>query len=66
MEDKFMKAEEVAKVLGVSVSFAYKIVRQLNGELKKQGFITIAGRVNREYFNERLYKSGKEDKDACL
>ena len=66
MEDKFMKAEEVAKVLGISISFAYKIVRQLNEELRKQGFITIAGRVNREYFNERLYKAGKEDKDACL
>ena len=25
-----------------------------------EGFITIAGRVNRQYFNERLYGAGKE------
>ena len=29
-------------------------------ELKAKGFITIAGRVNRQYFYERFYGSGKE------
>ena len=43
-----------------------KIVRKLaqtegvNEELKAKGFITIAGRVNRQYFYERLYGAGKE------
>ena len=37
-----------------------KLIRQLNEELKGKGFITIAGRVNRQYFNERLYGAGKE------
>jgi len=27
--------------------------------LKAKGFITIAGRVNRQYFYERLYGAGK-------
>ena len=33
---------------------------KLNEELKAKGFITIAGRVNRQYFYERLYGAGKE------
>ena len=60
MESKFMRAEEVAEVLDVSVSFAYKVMKQMNDELKAKGYITISGRVNREYFYERLYTARKE------
>ena len=49
MDNKFMRVEEVAEVLEVSTSFAYKVIRQLNDELKAKGYITIAGRINREY-----------------
>lgn len=59
MENKFMRVEEVAEVLEVSTSFAYKLMRQLNDELKAQGFITISGRINRQYFYERIYHDGK-------
>ncbi len=59
MDIKFMRAEEVAEVLEVSTSFAYKVIRQLNNELKAKGYITIAGRVNREYFYERIYHNGE-------
>ena len=60
MENKFIRADEVAKELSVSIPYAYKLIRRLNEELKAQGYITIAGRVNRQYFNERLYGTGKE------
>ena len=60
MENKFIRADEVADELGVSKPYAYKLIRQLNEELKSKGFITIAGRVNRQYFNERLYGGGKD------
>ena len=60
MENKFIRADELAKELSVSVPYAYKLIRRLNEELKAQGYITIAGRVNRQYFNERLYGTGKE------
>lgn len=46
MSELFMTADEVAKVLGVSKSHAYKIMHQLNAEMKQMGYITIAGRVN--------------------
>ena len=60
MENKFIRVDEVASELGVSKPYAYKLIRQLNEELKGKGFITIAGRVNRQYINERLYGAGKD------
>ena len=59
-QHSFMRVEEVAEELGVSVSYAYKIIRKLNAELKEKGFITIAGRISRQYFKERIYGIGKE------
>lgn len=41
----------------ISVPYAYKIIKQLNDELDAKGYITITGRVNREYFNERVYSA---------
>ena len=54
MSTTFMKVQDVADELGVSKSYAYKIVQKLNDELKTQGFITISGRVNKQYFLERV------------
>ena len=59
MDNKFMRVEEVAEILEVSTSFAYKVIRQLNDELKAKGYITISGRINREYFYESVYHNGK-------
>jgi biotin operon repressor len=61
MKNRFICAEEVAQELSVSKPYAYKLIRQLNEELKEKGFITISGRVNRQYFYERFYGAGKED-----
>ena len=63
MENKFIKADEVAKELEVSKPYAYKIIRQLNEELNAKGVITISGRVNRQYFNERLYGARKDENE---
>ena len=62
----YITAEEAAEILGVSTGYAYKIIRQLNEELKAKGFITIAGRVNRQYFNERLYGAERKELNASL
>ena len=50
--NRFIKADEVAEERGFSKPYAYKIIRRLNEELKAKGIITIAGRVDRNYFNE--------------
>ncbi len=59
MAIQFMRADEVARELEVSKSYAYKLIQQLNGELQEKGYITIAGRVNRQYFRERLYETSQ-------
>lgn len=66
MENKFIRVDEVAKELDVSKPYAYKIIRQLNDELKAKGFVTIAGRVNRQYFNERLYGAERNKVNASI
>ena len=65
----FITASEIQKVLEVSESKAYRILRSLNSELKKEGFLVLPGKVSRQYFNERFYgvpenKGG--DKDGSL
>lgn len=59
MKDIFYTADEVALQLGVSKAYAYKIIKKLNNELNQKGFITIAGKVNKDYYNERIYQSNK-------
>lgn len=55
MENRFIRVEEVAKELDVSEPYAYKVIHRLNDELKQKGYMTISGRVNRDYFYERFY-----------
>lgn len=50
-----INAKEVAEILGTSKSHAYKVVQQLNEELRNQGYIVIAGKVSRAYFEEKIY-----------
>ena len=48
-------SNEVAEELGVSVPYAYKLIRQMNEELAKTGCITISGRIDRKFFHEKFY-----------
>ena len=60
----FMRVDEVAQELGISKSYAYKIVQKLNAELKEKGVMTISGRVNKQYFMERTcYGATKKERD---
>ena len=60
----FMRVDEVAQELGISKSYAYKIDQKLNVELKEKGFMTISGRVNKQYFMERTcYGATKKERD---
>lgn len=38
MENKFIRADDVARELSVSKPYAYKLIRRLNDELEAQGF----------------------------
>ena len=54
-EKKFLTASDVAEYVGISGPMAYKVIRQLNDELKAQGYITISGKVSRIYFEKKIY-----------
>lgn len=50
-----MNARDVACKLGVSRSSAYKIIRNLNQELKEKGYLVVVGKVSKRYFMSRYY-----------
>ena len=54
MSKIFLNVNEVAEELGVSESYAYKLIRTLNNELKDMGYLTVPGRVNRNFFMEKM------------
>ncbi|WP_018213716.1 hypothetical protein [Desulfitobacterium hafniense] len=56
---EFYQVNDVMKMLGISQSKAYGIIRDLNKELKAKGYITINGKVPKIYFDERLYCSNR-------
>ena len=61
----YIGADEIASLCSVSRSKAYLIIRSENRKLQEQGFLTIAGRLPRKYFesliaDERSLSHGKE------
>ena len=50
-----MDAEDVANELGVSKGHAYKVIRQLNEELEKSGFIVVTGKIPRAFWEKKFY-----------
>jgi len=57
MEDKrlYYTSTDIQNLLGVSRSVSYKLMKELNEELKEKGYIVIAGKIPRAYFAERYY-----------
>ena len=63
-QSMYLTVKEVASLLGISDSYAYKIMRQLNKELEQKGMIIISGKVNRRYFMERLDYGSAYEKET--
>lgn len=56
----FLTAEEVAKLCKVKMTKAYKVMKEVNEEMKEKGYMIIRGRVNRKFLYEKL---GLEKRD---
>lgn len=54
-EQKFLNAGDVAKAMNISKSTAYRVIKQCNDELHKQGFLTIHGKISKRFFEEKVY-----------
>lgn len=51
----FVNAEEVSKTMGVSKTYAYRVIKRLNDELSAKGYLVVQGRTSRKYFREKIY-----------
>lgn len=53
--EMYVDAAELKEILNISKSKAYELIRGMNAELKKEGYIVIPGRVPRRYLEKRYY-----------
>lgn len=53
--NRFLNVDDVAQYLDIAIPTAYKIIRKLNNELMSQGYLTVAGRVSKAYFEQKVY-----------
>lgn len=56
--NEIITVEEVAQLCKVKTGKAYKIMKELNNELEKKGYITMRGRINKNYLLKRLGMEG--------
>ncbi|MBR3308721.1 MAG: DNA-binding protein [Lachnospiraceae bacterium] len=50
---QFYTADDVAEIMQISKPKAYEIIRELNGELEKMGYLTVRGRINSSFFHKK-------------
>ena len=55
----YITAEEVMELWGVKLTSAYKLIRECNKELKKQGCMYISGKCPREFFMGKMGLLGR-------
>lgn len=51
---ELLKVNDVAKICNISIGTAYRIMREVNKEMQKNGYITIRGRVNKKFLFKKL------------
>ena len=61
MTKQYVDVKEVSEALGISAGKAYQIIRTLNKKLKEDGYITIAGKCSRKYFEQHYYGYEQEE-----
>jgi prophage antirepressor-like protein len=55
-EIQFYTVKDVMQMLGIKQTKAYEIIRRMNDELEEMGKLTINGKVNKKYFDEKIYR----------
>ena len=61
MSKLLLTAAEVAEIMDCSERHGYKIIQELNTELKEKGYIIRTGRTPRKYFFERTGLTEQEE-----
>lgn len=56
-DKRYMTVKDIQDALGISKSKAYGIIRELNDELKKKGYLVVRGKTSRAYFEHKTMVS---------
>ena len=51
----YLSVEDIAKLFGLSVSFAYRVVERMNADLESKNYYVILGRVPTRYVEDKIY-----------
>ena len=62
MRNYMMTALDVANELNISKGHAYKLIRRMNEELKASGYIIVAGKIPRAFWEKRFYGYGTPER----
>lgn len=54
---QYLTAEDIMACVGVGRSKAYEIIKNLNAELDRDGYLTFPGKIPERKFREKLYLS---------
>ncbi len=55
-----MTVDDVMEELGVKRSKAYSILKQLNDELAKEGYVAVRGKIPRPYWKQNFMDALRE------
>ena len=50
-----LSVEEISELLGLSVSFAYRVVEKMNADLASKNYYVILGRIPTRYVEDKIY-----------
>ena len=50
MDKIFISAKELSEIMDISLGHAYKLIKQMNNELKQSGYLVVAGKVPIAFF----------------
>lgn len=54
-KEVFIRVDTLVNDLQTSRPLAYRLMKEMNDELKNKGYITISGRVPRAYYQARFF-----------
>lgn len=63
---QFYTADDVAEIMQISKPKAYEIIRNLNNEMEKMGYVTVKGRINATFFHRKTDFQKEVLEDAGL
>ena len=69
MKKMYLTSDEVAMHLGISKGHAYRLIRNCNAELRREGYLTVAGKVPLKFFGKKYFgfeELVKENEDVSI